>query len=80
MQQPGTWLVGRGWQSSSAKWRKPCDLAVCFSQWMKCWLGPASRMLRGHLSADDLLCASETDADDYEGHIGDSEMAFGAFP
>lgn len=47
---------------------------------MKCWLGPASPMLRGHLSADDLLCASETDADDYEGHVGDSEVAFGAFP
>lgn len=29
---------------------------------------------------DDFLCASETDADDYEGHVGDSEMAFGAFP
>lgn len=33
-----------------------------------------------HLGVDDLLCASETDADDYEGHVGDSEMAFGAFP
>ena len=33
-----------------------------------------------HLGAYDLLCASEADADDYEGHIGDSEMAFGAFP
>lgn len=33
-----------------------------------------------HLGADDLLCASETDADNYEGHVGDSEMAFGAFP
>ena len=33
-----------------------------------------------HLCADDLLCASEADADDYEGHIGDSEMASGAFP
>ena len=33
-----------------------------------------------HLSVDDFLCASETDADDYEGHVGDSEMAFGAFP
>ena len=78
--QPRTWLVGRGWLSSSAKWRKPCDLAVCFSQWMKCWLGPASPLLHGHLGADDLLCASETDADNYEGHVGDSEMAFGAFP
>lgn len=47
---------------------------------MKCWLGPASPLLRGHLGADDLLCASETDADNYEGHVGDSEMAFGAFP
>lgn len=33
-----------------------------------------------HLGVDDLLCASETDADDYECHVGDSEMAFGAFP
>lgn len=33
-----------------------------------------------HLSVDDFLCASETDADNYEGHVGDSEMAFGAFP
>lgn len=33
-----------------------------------------------HLGADDFLCASEADADDYEGHVGDSEMAFGAFP
>ena len=33
-----------------------------------------------HLGADDLLCASEADADDYECHIGDSEVAFGAFP
>lgn len=55
-------------------------MAVCFSQWMKCWLGPASPLLRGHLGADDILCTSETDADDYEGHIGDTEMAFGAFP
>lgn len=55
-------------------------MAVCFSQWMKCWLGPASPLLHGHLGADDLLCASETDADNYEGHVGDSEMAFGAFP
>lgn len=47
---------------------------------MKCWLGPASPLLRGHLGADDILCTSETDADDYEGYIGDSEMAFGAFP
>ena len=47
---------------------------------MKCWLGPASPLLRGHLDADDLLCASETDAENYERHVGDSEMAFGAFP
>lgn len=47
---------------------------------MKCWLGRASPLLRGHLGTDDLLCASEADADDYEGHVGDSEMAFGAFP
>ena len=33
-----------------------------------------------HFGADDILCASEADADDYECHIRDSEMAFGAFP
>lgn len=33
-----------------------------------------------HLGADDILCASEADADDYERHVRDSEMAFGAFP
>lgn len=47
---------------------------------MKCWLVPVSPLLRGHLGTDDLLCASETDADDYERHVGDSEVAFGAFP
>ena len=55
-------------------------MAVCLSQWMKCWLGPASPLLRGHLGVDDFLGASEADADDYECHIRDSEMAFGAFP
>lgn len=33
-----------------------------------------------HLGVDDFLCASEADADDYECHVGDSEVAFGAFP
>lgn len=33
-----------------------------------------------HLGTDDLLCASEADADDYECHVRDSEVAFGAFP
>lgn len=33
-----------------------------------------------HLGVDDILCASEADADDYEGHGGNSEMYFGAFP
>lgn len=33
-----------------------------------------------HLGVDNILCASETDADDYERHVGDTEMAFGAFP
>ena len=33
-----------------------------------------------HLDLDDFLCASEADADDYECHIRDSEMASGAFP
>lgn len=47
---------------------------------MKCWLGRASPLLRGHLSVDDFLCASEADADDYERHVGDAKVAFGAFP
>lgn len=47
---------------------------------MKCWLSRASPLLRGHLGVDDLLCASEADTDDYERHVGNSEMAFGAFP
>lgn len=29
-----------------------------------------------HLGVDDLLCASETDADDYERHVGEPEMTF----
>lgn len=33
-----------------------------------------------HLSTDDLLCASETNTDDYERHVRDTKMAFGAFP
>lgn len=33
-----------------------------------------------HFGVDDFLCASEVDADDYERHVGNSEMAFGAFP
>ena len=33
-----------------------------------------------HLSVDDFLCASEADADDYERHVGDAKVAFGAFP
>lgn len=33
-----------------------------------------------HLGTDDLLCASEADADDYECHVRDPEMAFGSFP
>ena len=33
-----------------------------------------------HLGMDDLLFSSEADADDYERHVGDAEMAFGAFP
>lgn len=33
-----------------------------------------------HFGTDDLLCASEADTDDYERHVGNSEMAFGAFP
>ncbi len=88
----GIWIVRGGCRlSSSAKWRtakqrrwlvraNPCDLAVCFSQWMKCWLGPDSPLLRGHFGANDILCASETDADDYEGHVRDSEMTFWTFP
>ena len=59
---------------------QPVSLGGLFQPVMKCWLGPASPLLRGHFGADDILCASEADADDYECHIGDSEMAFGAFP
>lgn len=33
-----------------------------------------------HIGADNVVCASEADSDDYECHVGDSEMAFGAFP
>ena len=33
-----------------------------------------------HLGADDILYASEADADDDKRHVGDPEMAFGAFP
>lgn len=33
-----------------------------------------------HFGTDDLLCASEADADDYECHVRDSEVSFGAFP
>lgn len=33
-----------------------------------------------HLGVDDLLFSPEADADDYERHVGNSEMAFGAFP
>lgn len=33
-----------------------------------------------HLGVDDFLCASEADTDYYERHVGNSEMAFGAFP
>ena len=33
-----------------------------------------------HLGVDDLLCASETDADDYERHVGDTKVAFGSLP
>ena len=47
---------------------------------MKCWLSRASPLLRGHLGVDDFLGATETDSDDYECHVGNSEMAFGAFP
>lgn len=33
-----------------------------------------------HIGVDNVVCASEADSDDYECHVGDSEMAFGAFP
>lgn len=33
-----------------------------------------------HLSVDNVVCASEADADDYECHIGDTKVAFSAFP
>jgi len=34
----------------------------------------------GHLGVDDFLWTSGTDADDYERHFGDTEMALSAFP
>ena len=33
-----------------------------------------------HFGVDNVVCASEADADDYERHVENSEMAFGAFP
>ncbi len=33
-----------------------------------------------HLGADNVVCASEADVDDYESHVRNSEVAFGAFP
>lgn len=33
-----------------------------------------------HFGVDDFLCASEADADDYERHVGNSEVTFGTFP
>lgn len=33
-----------------------------------------------HLGVDDFLGTSETDVDDYECHVGDAKVAFGAFP
>lgn len=33
-----------------------------------------------HFSVNDFLGSSEADVDDYEGHVGDSEVAFGTFP
>ena len=47
---------------------------------MKCWLSRASPLLRGHFGVDNVVCASEDDADDYERHFGDTKVAFGAFP
>lgn len=47
---------------------------------MKCWLSRASPLLRGHLGMNNILCASEADVDDYERHVGDSEVSVGAFP
>ena len=33
-----------------------------------------------HFGVDNVVCASEADADDYERHVRDSEVSFGAFP
>ena len=33
-----------------------------------------------HLGVDDLLFSPEADADDYERHVGNTKVAFGAFP
>ena len=70
MRQPGTWLVASGPWFSSAKWRKPLIFAVCWSQWTKA----------GSLGVDGVGRASEADIDDDEGHVRDSEVAFGTFP
>lgn len=70
MRQPGTWSVERGPRLSSAKWMKPLIFAVCWSQWTKA----------GSLGVDGVGRASEADIDDDEGHIRDSEVAFGMFP
>lgn len=47
---------------------------------MKCWLSRASPLLRGHLGVDDLLFSSEADTDVNECHVGNTKVAFGAFP
>ena len=70
MRQPWTWSVERGPRLSSAKWMKPLIFAVCWSQWTKA----------GSLGVDGVSWASEADIDDDEGHVGDSEVAFGMFP
>lgn len=33
-----------------------------------------------HRGVDDLLCASEADENDYDSHVGDSEISVRAFP
>lgn len=33
-----------------------------------------------HLGMNNILCASEADTDDYECHVRDTKVAFGAFP
>lgn len=89
----GHWSKGNGsvrvWSEADAGDAAAGDLAG--GKWLAVFVGEVEETVSFgglfqpvdesfYLGVDDLLCASETDADNYEGHVGDSEMAFGAFP